>query len=327
MSATVHPSSSTPSGPVRWVECSDLLSFCEHVTKIEHVSARVMADTSVRWRATGTYSGSGRGGPGWANGSDIPRADWIRRARDGASRVGAGWAGGTALLDSARSALAGVVPTVGTIRRRPRWSEDGDEPDAARLLLDADPAGWIGTTRVRRPGTTIVRVLVPVGGSWDVPAEGIRWSGAVGIVFADALERAGYRTDIVGVYGYGDFNGDAPWVNGGKFNGKSHGAVPLISSFVVKGAEEPLDIERAAIALVHPGFFRTVVASTVPVEADAVGGVCGNGYGNVMPIKEGNLPADLVAGGVICPRVHDRQTALYALRALVAPFLGGDSAP
>lgn len=119
----------------------------------------------------------------------------------------------------------------------------------------------------------VVRVIVNIGASFGVSAKTLEARGIVACALVDALERVGYRCEVVV-----------------KLALSSGGNEELISS-VFKTAQEPLNLDRIAFALIHPAFFRRLLFRVL--ERMGGDGETGKkfrtpfsyGYGRPMPVQ------------------------------------------
>lgn len=89
------------------------------------------------------------------------------------------------------------VPASTEVRRRKKWSEDGDELCNDRLRGGQD--AWLKTSRQRSSGSRQVTVIINLTTSCHVNPASIVWRGIVGICIADLLEREGYSVAVYGV--------------------------------------------------------------------------------------------------------------------------------
>lgn len=153
-----------------------------------------------------------------------------------------GWAAGRDKLQQFAETLQANLPEPKSIRRKARWSDDGDEIDMQRVYAGQLDRAWRGPRRVTRSAPRVISILGPIGQNCGYSAEQLFWSGAAAVVLADLLEEAGYRVALYGVIN--------SWIWGSS-NRDTH----IVE---VKGADEPMALDTVALAYCHGGFFRRV---------------------------------------------------------------------
>jgi hypothetical protein len=104
--------------------------------------------------------------------------------------------------DKALKLADGLVDKVSqplSIRRRTRYSDDGDEFDRERLLAGHLEQAWRTTSRQVAVATPIINIACAWGGNCDRSHDQLFWSGAAGIALVRILEAAGYQTSLTAV--------------------------------------------------------------------------------------------------------------------------------
>lgn len=161
-----------------------------------------------------------------------------------------GWKEGREMMtDALALAKAATTPLeVPTLRH----DVAGAEPDVARFLA-GDPLCMIDERPDAAKVKPVIRVVVSFWTWASVPAQNITNQGAAILAQVDAWEAAGWECEIIA-------DGSTRW------NLRSRAAalpdVPsagdqiLSTEVVIKRAGEPLDIDAAAFALVHPAMLR-----------------------------------------------------------------------
>ncbi len=142
------------------------------------------------------------------------------------------------------------------------WDVTGETPDVGALLSGV-PENMM-TTEEAEGAARMVRVLVNVGASCAVSASTIEARGTIACALVDALERAGYRCEVL-----------AGWVQ--ETRGYTYTTRALI-----KRAEEPLALDRIVFTLVHPSFMRRILfrcMELIPNKGMRDSFLRGNSYG------------------------------------------------
>lgn len=114
-----------------------------------------------------------------------------------------GWPEGVArILDKiGRLSVEGVT----SIRRRAVRKDQGDELDPVRVTSGQLDTAWrTAERRLQAGGVTHARLLVQTGFPGKIHPDDYFWRGAVAVIVADALEEAGYQTEIMGYNLAGD---------------------------------------------------------------------------------------------------------------------------
>ena len=128
-----------------------------------------------------------------------------------------------------------------SVRRRPRWADDGDEIDNDRLRSGQEP--WRVARRESADGPQTVVIFTNVSALGSVRHEDVLWRGAVATALADLLEEAGYRVELWGC----------------RYTSRAYqDHSNLLQAYCLKRAEEPLDL-AAVVNGVSAWFFRSAI--------------------------------------------------------------------
>lgn len=251
----------------------------------------------------------GRGKPqlgSWATGeSGLTLADVLDSAAGVRTTAGVGAL--VSAVDGARALLTaklgpGARVLLQNIRRRREWSASpGNAVDPHRIL-----AGRVQYWQrcQRRAGALDRGVHLVVGGSFSasVSTREIAANGAVSLLVASALQRAGYRVGVSVCYGYQARSRDD--------KGVLHG-FPLIR-VLEPGARVPLSV--LAFWLCSPAALRVLVFSLQYLAPAVVGLANGNGVPCAWPIKPGAVGAPVM-------RAAPTLTADSAGKVVIVPHL------
>lgn len=209
----------------RWREYDSLQELCGVSC---HPVNRRHADASV-------FGGRRDGSDHWRGGIGTTKA-----FRD---LVNGGWREGAARMREAIGQLS--VPAVRSIKRRQVWREDGDEVDMGRVYAGELETAWRGTVRREVSSIFHVRITINTSAAARREADTLFWRGACACLLVDALEKAGYRAEVIAYHQGRDVYG---------MGNPDH----LISA-PLKSSEEPLDIDRMAACTAHAAMLRCAV--------------------------------------------------------------------
>lgn len=143
-----------------------------------------------------------------------------------------GWQDGASLVAEMAVDLIDVMPRV--IRRRPRWTDAGDEIEMQRVYNGDLDHAWRRTVRASGRGPQRVQIAVDCIATGGTNAKSMLFRGAAAVALADGLTAAGYSVQIVSA-----FRGDNARLG-----------------VITKSYTAPVDIQSLAATTVHPGFFR-----------------------------------------------------------------------
>lgn len=136
----------------------------------------------------------------------------------------------TALREAARNVTLQAPPS--------RWLDVGGAYPLVPAAIAGDPLNMVNIGEEQRAQRPVIRFLVSLSISGGIDKESIITRGAAILSWIDALENAGFRCEVSACLGARFYNGTAE------------------TTFVLKRAQEPLDIDRMAYALVHPSMLR-----------------------------------------------------------------------
>lgn len=216
-----------------------------------------------------------------------------------------GWSEGVArVADLARDI---TPPEARTVRRKPRWADEGQDLSVDRALAGQWDSAWRDVSRVACRGLRSVSLFTMWGGHCGLTSDEIFWVGATALVLADVLESAGYAVSLTA----------SNLVIDGHY---SH-AINR-TDIIVKRHEDPLVIDNVAAVMCHAGIFRSygfaaMVRGTYNI---------GESYGYPrMPWEPshrermaaaGEIPEDhLIIGGV-----HDRDSCIEEISRIIKLF-------
>jgi len=179
-----------------------------------------------------------------------------------------GWPEGRAFLSrdiAAASALTAQVP------QRSRGLDVGGHYPDVEAYCAGEPANMVVVSDEQRQTQPTIRLHASVVASWNIEAEQLRNRAAAILSYADNMEARNWRVEVEA--------GFATELASG------------VSGFrmMVKRADEPLDLDRAAFVLLHAGFMRRLafrwVECNTPASDECIG------YGSPVSVaREENAP-------------------------------------
>lgn len=128
-------------------------------------------------------------------------------------------------------------------RRKPKWTNDGDELNDDRAKMGLLDIAWRACPRTPTPNAMPVRVWVPISASAMYRPDQLFWRGAVAALAVDAMEANGFRVELMA------YNQTTSTFESGE--GSCY-AVKL------KDADMPMSFDRLAI-LAHACFLRVAI--------------------------------------------------------------------
>lgn len=211
-----------------------------------------------------------------------------------------GWPEGVSKAMELADEIRDAVPQAEKPRRRPRWSDQGDEVSMHRVYNGMLDRAWRSTRKVQAEGPKVISIDVDVGHNAHVSAESLFWSGACAVAITDVLEDMGYRVEL--------FATAVTWEQNRA----------CITRLVVKRADEPLNINSVAALAAHVATFRYHI---LKAWCRAPWGI-GYGYGNSTEITE-CLAHAVEAGAIEGSDIQvlgalSKTAAIQALRSAVA---------
>lgn len=159
-------------------------------------------------------------------------------------RIEKGWPEGVAKVRAALQGIeAGTLAAPRSTRRRKAWGDDGDTCDPDRIARgDYDRAFQRTKRQAATKNGRMIRLFCQSGGHSANKSSELFWSGAASIHLIDLLEEAGYRVEVL--YLTKSLNAFA-----------STSRVQL-STFTLKAASDPMNIDQITAALCLSGFLR-----------------------------------------------------------------------
>jgi hypothetical protein len=152
-----------------------------------------------------------------------------------------GWPDGAAKITKLTEGLEAKLPPPLKTRKRPCWSEEGDEWDWDRRY-EEKPWRRKNPSDIGPIPRGFISIYVNTGARASLNPEQFFWRGVAACTLADRLENAFFRTEIISF---------TLAVQGGRSN------EPLLVSIKVKDFDEPLDQSRLAFACACVGVHRT----------------------------------------------------------------------
>lgn len=158
---------------------------------------------------------------------------------EAAARAFKGWPEGA---EQVRSMMSDVdAPPPASLRRKINRGDQGDELDIHSVYRGSLDRAWTRRRRLNTRSRMSVRLVATIGGSNMQKHEEMFWRGAAVAKLAELLEESGYRVELVGAH--------QQFVDGHDTS--------TYSTFIVKDAASPLDLEQVAGVLCNAGFART----------------------------------------------------------------------
>ena len=151
----------------------------------------------------------------------------------------------------------------------------GDAPDVGAYLSGV-PESMLTVEDGERPNR-MARVIINVGASANVKPETLEARGVIACALVDALERSGFRCEIILAHETRGWNGAI-----------------FSKRVMLKRAEEPLSMDMLTFPLVHPAMLRRVMFRCLELLTVEQRRGIGKGYGASRPVI--GEPGDIVIG-------------------------------
>ncbi len=151
----------------------------------------------------------------------------------------------------------------------------GDAPDVGAYLSGV-PENMLTFEDGERPNR-MARVIVNVGASCAVKPETLEARGVIACALVDALERSGFRCEILVVH-------NTLGANGVMYNKR----------VLLKRAEDPLSMDMLTFPLVHPSMLRRIMFRCLELLPESARRGIGSGYGKSQAVV--GEPGDIVIG-------------------------------
>lgn len=181
------------------------------------------------------------------NKSPIGReTDWwgVANAEENRRIIASGmWPEGVKRMQAALDTLATPLPV--SVRRAPRWSDQGDELDIHRVNNGQLDSAWRRSGPRRRTGNRSVTIMANVSINAGTSSEVLFWKGAAAMKLADVLTTAGYSVEVAAAFAT-------------KGMDRSYCQNACLTT-VIKPARAPLDLNALAVSICLAGFFRHVM--------------------------------------------------------------------
>ena len=155
-----------------------------------------------------------------------------------------------------RSLVDAISAAVGSHVQIPTYQVTDDPAFAETFDVGAltmgDPDHWIAPvyTDAMTAGARVITIAASVSASAGVDHDAMIRRGALAVAIAEALELAGYPVELIATFGATARDTKADY------------------RFEIKRAGQPLDRDRALIALAHPSTLRRVVFAMMESEPD-----------------------------------------------------------
>lgn len=137
------------------------------------------------------------------------------------------------------------APPPVSLRRKVQRADQGDELDIHEVYRGGLDRAWSRKRRQHSRARMSVRIVAQIGGSKLDSADYLFWRGAAVSKLAEALEESGYRVEILGAYSEEQEIFEEQY------------ATFTDSTFMVKDAGAPIDLEAVAGVVCNAGFQRT----------------------------------------------------------------------
>lgn len=166
---------------------------------------------------------------------------------DAVALASQGWPEGAARASAVRASLDAAVRDCVVARQAGfSWDVTGETIDVGKFLAGEPECCLTQSETGESASGRIVRIVANVAASGSVSAESLFARGAVVLAAIDILEGLGHRVELT--------------VARGTTTAKVGGKVLQIL-VPVKSAGQPLDVDRLAFCLCHPGFLRRLTWS------------------------------------------------------------------
>ena len=153
--------------------------------------------------------------------------------------------------DKILEAVAGGGTAVG---RASDFDHDvqGFRPDVA-LYCAGDPAHMLTIAEGSQITDRVVKIKVNLAASFSTPAETLENWGSALCLLVDNIENQGQSVELIGAYNMSP-------------SSSTEGAKNYSVEITLKRAGEPLDIDRLAVMIAHPGTFRRLIFRMIESE-------------------------------------------------------------
>jgi hypothetical protein len=193
------------------------------------------------------------------------------------------------------------------VRRRLRWSDDGDEVSKDRLNGGQVDSCWRTTRRELSDGPEVVTIETNWGGNGNVTAEQLFWQGAAAACMTDLLESAGYRVEV--------YAADCGRQKDGRI---------MTVRVQIKEADQPARLDTMAAVMCHAGIYRIFGVAALEQATFKIDDT----HGHTVKLNREQFEAlETALGqngrGTICfGMIYDEQSAVRAIEEEIARLQG-----
>lgn len=216
-----------------------------------------------------------KGYTGTRRSRDTTMGSWYgSRSWDAALRVARdGWPDGRAAVERVAVKISGIVQSSIPMERMVS-AVAGGTLDVG-TYLSGDPECFYvpeqdDTARMRQGRGPIVRIVANLCASAGVSTTTITRRGAAVVALADALDKCGYRSEVIGT-----------WVTDNR-------RAAVVVTAVIKRPDQSVQVDQLAFALAHPSAFRRLAFSIfeqAPANVrEPLRIVSGGGYGKAADV-------------------------------------------
>lgn len=218
-----------------------------------------------------------------------------------------GWPEGLARMREILGELS--FPRATSIKRRPVWSDEGDDVDMGRVYAGDLERAWRRTVRKNATAPQHLRIWTSCSYPGYTSPDKFFWRGAVACVLSDALEEAGYRVQInCHSASLGLYTERVSLLSGHRFDG--------FMALKLKDYDQPLLLEQVAATTAHAGFLRVAFfAAELSHHGPAIPHM---GRSGVFETPE-KLPL-AEDGDIVIDKVSDEDGARKKIREIMARF-------
>lgn len=173
-----------------------------------------------------------------------------RNANEAAARAFKGWPEGAERVRKMMDDVEAPPPV--SLRRKTQRADQGDEIDIHEVYRGGLDRAWSRRRRQTTRSRMSVRIVARLGANKYAQWEKMFWRGAAAAKLAELLEESSYRVEIIGA------SAVAVNCHADENSGSTMAHWPsTLSTFVIKEAGSPIDLEQLAGVLCNAGFFRT----------------------------------------------------------------------
>jgi hypothetical protein len=274
----------------------------------------------MRAREERDLDAGGEGGPAWygLNKKDF-RPPGVTESQNipplAAARmlIAEGWEAGAQKVAELRRELLDVLPPPVSIRRKLRWRDEGDELDRDRGMNGDLDQMWRVSKRDAVGAPQVISIAASWGGNCDMSGDQLFWSGAALAALSDALEDAGYSTELY----------CTQFMASGRRQPGTANEHFVVGQVKVKEAGDPLVVDMLAAVAAHPATYRTYGITMGGFARYGVhygwGSHCGSG---LRLMERVNAAGVLAPVDILLPTCTTQEQAIDAVRAALEQLSG-----